>query len=90
MRRRGLARRGSVLLFVLAVLAMMMILGATLSRSVQTRALSVQQGRRGGTPQVPHATIGEGANGSPTNEVVHGSQTFPSGGDDRLEPGADH
>ena len=90
MRQRRRLRRGSVLVFVLAVLAMMTILGATLSRSVQTRALSVHHGRRGGTPQVPHATIGEGANGAPTNEAVHGSQAFSSGGDDRFQSGVDH
>jgi hypothetical protein len=90
MRRRGRSRRGSVLLFVLAVLAMMTILGATLSRSVHHRARSVQHGRRGGTSQPPHATIEKGANGAPTNEAVHGSQTFSSGGDDRLQSGADH
>jgi hypothetical protein len=90
MRRQGQPCRGSVLLFVLAVLAMMTILGATLSRSVYTRALSVQHGRRGGTPQAPHANIEKGANGALTNKVVHGPQTFPSGGDDRLQSGADH
>jgi hypothetical protein len=36
------SRRGSVLILVLAVLAMLMILGGTLSRSVYTRSLSAQ------------------------------------------------
>ncbi|PTR30017.1 hypothetical protein C8J98_107152 [Luteibacter sp. OK325] len=36
------SRRGSILILVLAVLAMLTILGGTLSRSVYTRSLSAQ------------------------------------------------
>jgi hypothetical protein len=50
---------------VLAVLAMLTILGAILSRSVYTRSIALQDARRGGTSHVSHATIGEGANGAP-------------------------
>jgi hypothetical protein len=57
--------RGSILILVLAVLTMLTILGASLSRSVYTRSLSAQDTRRGGTPHAPHATIGKGANGAP-------------------------
>lgn len=42
MRCRRHSRRGSILILVLAVLAMLGILGATLSRSVYTRSLSAQ------------------------------------------------
>jgi hypothetical protein len=89
MRRRRQSRRGSILILVLAVLAMLTILGGTLSRSVYNRALSVQEGRRGGTLHAPHATIGKGANGAPSNKGIHGSQTIPAGGDDRFQRGAD-
>jgi len=89
MRRPHRTRRGSILILVLAVLAMLTILGGTLSRSVYRRALSVQEGRRGGRWHAPHATIGKGANGAPSNKDIHGSPTIPAGGDDRLGPGAD-
>jgi hypothetical protein len=81
--------RGSILLLVLAVLAMLTILGATFSRSVHDRALSAQRIRRGGTLHLPRATIGDGARVAPINEEVHGSQTIPAGGDDRLRGGLD-
>jgi hypothetical protein len=81
--------RGSILVLVLAVLAMLAILGATLSRSVYERSLSAQRIRRGGTLHVPRATIGDGAQVAPTNKEVHGSQTIPAGGDDRLRGGPD-
>lgn len=89
MRRRYAPRRGSILILVLAVLAMLTILGAMLSRSVYHRALSVQYVRHGGTPHVPHATIGKGANGAPSNEGSYGSPTIRAGGDDRLGSGTD-
>ena len=102
MRRRRHSRRGSILILVLAVLAMLSILGGALSRSVYTRSLSVQAslraqreakareaGQRGGTLHTPRATIADGANGAPSNENVHGSQTIPAGGDDRFRRGAD-
>jgi type II secretory pathway pseudopilin PulG len=113
MRRRRHSRRGSILILVLAVLAMLGILGATLSRSVYTRSLSAQASLkaqreasikasaerlarmtletdpRGGTLHVPRATIADGANGAPSNEGIHGSQTIPAGGDDRFRRGAD-
>ena len=57
--------RGSILILVLAVLAMLTILGVILSRSVYTRSIALQDARRGGTSHVSHATIGEGANGAP-------------------------
>ena len=57
--------RGSILVLVLAVLAMLTILGAILSRSVYTRSIALQDARRGGTSHVPHATIEKGANGAP-------------------------
>jgi hypothetical protein len=44
---------------------------------------------RGGTLHVPRATIADGANGAPSNEDVHGSQTIPAGGDDRFQHGTD-
>lgn len=113
MRRRRHSRRGSVLILVLAVLAMLSILGGTLSRSVYTRSRSVQASLkaqreaktraaaeragqmapkadpRAGTLHTPRATIADGANGAPSNEEVHGPQTIPAGGDDRLRRGAD-
>ena len=113
MKRGRHSRRGSILILVLAVLAMLSILGGTLSRSVYTRSLSVQASLkaqreakaragetraerktpttrpRGGTLHTPRATIADGANGAPSNEDVHGSQTIPAGGDDRFRRGAD-
>jgi hypothetical protein len=89
MMRRHAPRRGSILILVLAVLAMLTILGGTLSRSIYNRALSVQYVRHGGTPHVTHATIGEGAAGAPSNEGSYGSPTISAGGDDRLRSGTD-
>jgi hypothetical protein len=89
MRRRCPPRRGSILILVLAVLAMLAILGCTLSRSVYHRALSVQNFRHGGTSHAAHATIGKGANGAPSNEGTYGSPTIRAGGDDRLRAGTD-
>ncbi|HVI54877.1 MAG TPA: hypothetical protein VM621_07480 [Luteibacter sp.] len=65
MTSRRHSRRGSILILVLAVLAMLAILGAALSRFVHTRALSVQDSVRGGTAHASRATIGKGANGAP-------------------------
>jgi multisubunit Na+/H+ antiporter MnhG subunit len=65
LRRHRHPIRGSILILVLAVLAMLTILGAILSRSVYTRLMALQDARRGGTSHVSHATIGEGANGAP-------------------------
>ena len=89
MRRRYAPRRGSILILVLAVLAMLTILGGMLSRSVYHRALSVQYVRHGGTSHAAHATIGRGANGAPSNEGSYGSPTIRAGGDDRLGSGTD-
>jgi hypothetical protein len=84
MRGSRLAYRGSILILVLAVLAMLAILGAALSRSVHTRSLSAWPARCGGTSHTSHATIGDGANGAPSHKGVHGSQTIPAGSDDRF------
>jgi hypothetical protein len=65
MRCRRPSSRGSILILVLAVLAMLAILGITLSRSVYARSQSTHAARRGGTSHAPHATIGTGANGAP-------------------------
>lgn len=81
--------RGSILVFVLAVLAMMTILGASYSKSVHIRSLSARDPGRGGTSRTPRATIEDGANGAPPNEDGYGSQTIPAGGDDRLRGGHD-
>jgi len=76
MKRRRRLHRGSILIFVLAVLAMMTILGGTLSRSAYNRSWSVRQripdpgsGREphGGTWRPPRATIADGANVAPSN-----------------------
>jgi hypothetical protein len=89
MRRRRDPTHGSILLLVLAVLAMLTIVGATLSRSVYSRTLSAQRTRHGGTLHAPRATIEDGARVAPTNEDANGSQTIPAGGDDRLRGGPD-
>jgi hypothetical protein len=71
------ARRGSILVLVMAVLAMLGILGATLSHVALRRlsaARAVERGehaaacRRGGETSVCHATIGDGAEGASSNE----------------------
>lgn len=65
MKRHRRSHRGSILILVLAVLAMLTILGATLSRSVYSRSRSTHAAGRGGTSHASHANIGEGANGAP-------------------------
>jgi len=72
--------RGSILVLVLAVLAMLGILGASLSRMALHRVLQANAIRdaerrataartaHGGETSPPHATIGSGANGAPSNE----------------------
>jgi type II secretory pathway pseudopilin PulG len=91
--------RGAILLVVLAVLAMMAILAASLSRSARSRVLAAQEFQRaemearhgrvlhGGEVGDDHATIDDGAAGASSNEAIHGSQTIPPGGDDRLRRG---
>ncbi|HEY4294554.1 hypothetical protein [Luteibacter sp.] len=93
--------RGAILLVVLAVLAMMAILGASFSRSATSRLLAARDFLRaeseaclrrdleGGKAGGERATIGEGAEGASSNEGTHGPQTFSPGGDDRLGCGTD-
>jgi len=95
------SERGAILLLVLAVLAMMTILGASLSRSATSRMLAARDFLRveseacakrdaeGGRAGRGRETISDGAEGASSNEGTHGPQTFSSGGDHRLGCGAD-
>jgi hypothetical protein len=95
------AERGAILVVVLAVLAMMAILGASLSRSATSRMLAAHdflraesaacasRDREGGMAGGVRATIGDGAEGASSDEGTHGPQTISPGGDDRLGCGLD-
>ena len=87
--------RGAILLYVLAILTLMAMLGAFMARDATARLMMAQAYRRetlerdreGGQPRRTHATIGDGAAGASSNGVIHGSQAFPPGRDPRVRRG---
>ncbi|WP_244511581.1 hypothetical protein [Luteibacter sp. UNCMF331Sha3.1] len=92
------AERGAILVVVLAVLAMLSILGAAMSVAARARMLAAKSylcvsiaGRdaTGGEPADGHATIDGGATGASSTQGFHGSQTVSPGGDDRFRHGID-
>ncbi|UPG91956.1 hypothetical protein L2Y96_09370 [Luteibacter aegosomaticola] len=87
-------QRGSILIFVLAMLALLALVGAQASRFADARqreandawcrelVRAIHDDSRGGFVRMGHASIGDGAARASFSEGFHGSQTFPPGRDD--------
>jgi Tfp pilus assembly protein PilX len=77
MKRGRHSRRGSVLILVLAVLAMLSILGGTLSRSVHTRSRSAQASLKAQREARARADEERAARTTPTTDPHGGTLHTP-------------